>query len=79
MSDICDEKGRVTKQNISREKMKARSNLLKRLNEGEILVVPTDKSGRLSVTISVEAMQPHVANDATVSLKEMDDIGRKLI
>ena len=47
MADICDEKGSILKQNISKEEMKALTNLQKRVNEGEILVVITDKSGRL--------------------------------
>ena len=73
MADICDEKGSILKQNISKEEMKALTNLQKRVNEGEILVVPTDKSGRLSVTTKeayVEAMQPHVTNDTIIDLEE---------
>ena len=81
MSEICDDKGRVKKQNISKEEMKALVNLQKRVNEGEILVVPTDKSGRLSVTTKeayVESMQPHVTNDTIIDLEERADIERKL-
>ena len=81
MAEICDDKGNILKQNISTEEMKALANLQKRVNEGEILVVPTDKSGRLSVTTKeayVEAMQPHVTNDAVIDLEERAGIERKL-
>jgi hypothetical protein len=52
-----------------------------RVNEGDILIVPTDKSGRLSVTTKeayVEAMQPHVTSDNIIDLEEEADIERKL-
>ena len=81
MSEICDEKGNILDKNISRQEMKAIASLKKRVSDGEILVVPTDKSGRLSVTTKeayVEAMQPHVASDTTINLDERADIERKL-
>ena len=81
MAEICDEKGNILKQNISKVEMKALRNLKKRVNEGEILIVPTDKSGRLSVTTKesyVQAMQPHVTNDIVIDLEERADIERKL-
>ena len=40
-------------------------------------MVPTDKSGRLSVTTKeayVEAMQPHVTNNTIIDLEERADI-----
>ena len=35
MTEICDDKGNILKQNISTEEMKALANLQKRVNEGQ--------------------------------------------
>ena len=55
--------------------------LKKKVGDGELLVIPTDKSGKLVVSSHedyVASMQPHIANDETITLEERNTIENTL-
>ena len=45
----CDSKGNIRNQNVDKSELEGLKSLKKRVNDGEILIVPTDKSDRLPV------------------------------
>ena len=69
----CDKKGNIIEQNIDKETSDGIKSLKERSDKNEIIVVPTDKSGRLAVnTIEnyVESMEPHIANDKIITIED---------
>ena len=61
----CDRKGIPKVQNISGEEEGLQS-LEKRVSRGEVVIMPTDKSKKLTVSKPdnyVELMEPHLRND----------------
>ena len=50
IKDKCDNKGNIKQQNVSKEVMEGIKSLKKRVKENELLVIPTDKSGKMVVS-----------------------------
>ena len=77
----CDPKGNILNQKLDKDNLAGLDSLKKRVKDGEIFIVPTDKSGRLVVTTRekyVEAMQPHVANDDIITLEDRKTVENQL-
>ena len=69
----CDKAGNVKQQNLTDSQKQGLQSLKRRVGAGELVICPTDKSGRLAVYKTedyVTAMQPHVQNDPVISLEE---------
>ena len=76
----CDEKGRQ-KANITKQQARGLKKLRKRIEEGELIVCQTDKSGRLCVMpmgMYVEAGNGHTAGDLEVDGEFVKKTQRKL-
>ena len=76
----CDEKGRQ-KANITKQQARGLKKLRKRIEEGELIVCQTDKSGRLCVMpmgMYVEAGDSHTASDLEVDGEFVKKTHRKL-
>ena len=81
IKDNCDSKGNQRESNLSKDEIAGLKSLKKRVADGEILIVPTDKTGKLTVTTPeryIASMQPHVANDVIITWKEKESIERRL-
>ena len=67
-------KGGLQKNNLSKSQEEGLKSLSKRIKEGEILVLPTDKSGKLCVmtrnTYELSGNE-HIGGDDVVSCKEL--------
>ena len=50
----CDSKDNIKNQNVDKYELEGLRSLKKRVNDGEILVVPTDKSGRMDILFSLQ-------------------------
>ena len=76
----CDENGNQ-KSNLSAAQQRGLKKLRKRIKEGEIIVVKTDKSGKLAV-VAVEDYikmgEIHTSNDKEVDEEKSKEIQRKL-
>ena len=62
----CDRKGIPKVQNISGEEEEGLQSLEKRVSRGEVVIMPTDKSKKLTVSKPdnyVELMESHLRND----------------
>ena len=73
--EYCDRKGKQ-KTNLSGSQEAGLKSLRKRINEGELLVVPTDKSGTfaaMSRTAYWEAGMVHTKNDKEVSWRDLEE------
>ena len=73
INDKCDEKGNIKASNIDTKTKQGVKSLQDRVKKGELLVVPSDKSGKLcvnSVENYVAAMEPHVKNDPVITLED---------
>ena len=80
VKDNCDEKGRQ-KANITKQQARGSKKLRKRIEEGELIVCQTDKSGRLCVMpmeMYVEASEVHTAGDRKVDGEFVHKTQRKL-
>ena len=74
-------KGNILKRNITEDELAGIKSIKKRVADKEIMVVPTDKSGKLSVTTPesyIESMQPHIMNDPVISWSEKLEIEKNL-
>ena len=71
--EFCDSKGNIKDTNLTKDECAGIKNLKRKVTNSEILIVPMDKSGMLSVTTPknyVESMQPHIRNDVVISWEE---------
>ena len=81
IKDNCDSKGNQKASNLSKDEVAGLKSLKKRVADNEILIVPTDKTGKITVTTPeryIASMQPHVANDVIITWKEKESIERRL-
>ena len=65
----CDEKGRITKPNLSSKELRGLRSLLKRIQNREVMVIPSDKSGKLTVVswdLYIQNMQKIIGQDKAV-------------
>ena len=76
----CGEKGEQ-KMNLTRSQALGLKTLKKRVKEGEIVIIPTDKSGNLAVLsrkMYVESGMVHTRNDKEVGWEEVRDAQKEL-
>ena len=81
IKEKCDNKGNIKEQNVGKQELDGLKSLKKRVGNGELLIIPTDKSGKLVVSSHedyIASMQPHIANDETISLEERNTIENTL-
>ena len=52
----CDEKGNIKDQNLCEDELAAIKSLRKKVNNIEVVILPTDKSGRLSINTVVNSL-----------------------
>ena len=77
----CDEKGNIKASNVDTKTKQGIKSLQDRAKKGELLVVPSDKSGKLcvnSVENYVAAMEPHIKNDPVITLSDKNTTERVL-
>ena len=77
----CDDKGNIKASNIDTKTKQGIRSLQDRAKKGELLVVPSDKSGKLcvnSVENYVAAMEPHIKNDPVITLSDKNTTERVL-
>jgi hypothetical protein len=70
----CDEKGRITKPNLSSKELRGLRSLLKRIQNREVMVIPSDKSGKLTVVswdLYIQNMQKIIGDDKAVGWSEV--------
>jgi hypothetical protein len=70
----CDEKGRITQPNLSSKELRGLRSLLKRIKNREVMVLPSDKSGKLTVVswdIYIQNMQKIIGEDKAVGWSEV--------
>ena len=70
----CDEKGRITKPNLSSKELRGLRSLLKRIQNREVMVIPSDKSGKLTVVswdLYIQNMQKIIGQDKAVGWSEV--------
>ena len=73
MSDNCDERGNIKESNITREERAGLKSIQRKVKDQEWIVMPTDKSGRLTVNTKrnyLERMEPHMNGDTAVTLDD---------
>ena len=73
----CDNKGNILNSNVDKAQLSALKSLKTKVNNGEIIVMTTDKSGKLACESRdqyIASMQPHIANDQVISLEEKNNI-----
>ena len=78
--EYCDKEGNQ-KTNLTKDGEKGLKELQKRIKEGEILVIKTDKSGKLAVTDKenyLELGRKHIEKDRIIERKELRKIEREL-
>ena len=78
--EACNTKGEQQAE-ISEEERTGLENLKKRIEKEEILIIKTDKSGKLSVTDRenyVKMGEPHVKKDKVVDRMKVREIKRQL-
>ena len=69
------------KSNLTEEEQEGLKTLMKRIKEGELVVMKTDKSGKFCVTTKekyVEMGMDHVKNDKEVTREELREVERHL-
>ena len=79
-NEFCNSKGEQQLE-ISDEERRGLENLKKRIEKEEILVIKTDKSGKLSVTDRenyVKMGEPHVKNDKVVDRMKVREIDKTM-
>ena len=77
ITNVCTQKNKVEKANLSKEQKKGLKSLQKKQNEGKIVVFQTDKSGKMSVDTPknyAEATKPHMENDTIIDQTELKKI-----
>ena len=81
MEDHCDEKGKQ-RDNLTPAQRKGLKKLQKRQAEGELVIVPTDKSGRMAV-MSLEAYlaagEVHTSKDKEVDMAFAEKIQKQVM
>ena len=80
VKENCDDKGRQ-RSNITKQQARGLKKLRKRIEEGELVVCQTDKSGRLSVMpmeMYVECGGGHTAGDMEIDQKFVHNTQKKL-
>ena len=66
INKYCDNRGNILDSNVSSDERKAMKSLSDRVNNGEIVIMATDKSGKLACESKqkyVDSMEPHVNID----------------
>ena len=72
-TENCDEKGNILNNNITREEREGLKSIQGKVREQEWIVMPSDKSGRLTATSKehyLERIQPHMVGDREVTVEE---------
>ena len=76
--ESCNEKGKQAP-NLSPAELRGLNKLLKRIQDGSVVIMETDKSGRLAIA-TIEAYeemgQPHIAKDREVDQDEDNERGK---
>ena len=70
----CDEKGGITKPNLSNRELRGLRSLLNRIKNREVMVVPSDKSGKLTVVgwdLYIQNMMKIIGDDKAVGWSEV--------
>ena len=78
--EACGKRGKQ-KSNLSRSQEEGLESLKKRIKEGELVIVPTDKSGTLAAmtrSAYMEAGQVHSRNDKEVEWREVQESQKEL-
>ena len=74
MAKSCDEQGRVKQPNLSKQELRGLRSLLKRVKNREVVVIASDKSGKLTIVhwdIYVSNMMKIIGNDRVVGWAEV--------
>ena len=77
----CDSKGHIKATNLKPEEEVGIKKLLKRIDDEEILVQATDKSGQLAVITPesyISSMQPHIEGNPEISWEDKMSLEREL-
>ena len=77
----CDKHGNILKKNLTKGETAGIKSLKEKINNSEALVLPTDKSGKLSINSRenyINRMEPHFANDKIISWDEKEKISHLL-
>ena len=77
----CDSNGNIKKQNVGDDFVEGIKSLKRRVSNKELLVVPTEKSGRAAVQKPesyVASMEAHVSDNPVISLSDRASIERNL-
>ena len=80
VSENCNKDGKQT-MNLDKDEIEGMKSLQKRIKDGEIVVCPTDKSGRFAVMTMesyLKAGEKHVSGDQLVDIQFVRDMQRKL-
>ena len=81
ISDHCDSKGNQSNTNFNNTQRAAVNKLKKRVENGEVVIMPTDKSSKHAIMslATYESMgSVHTANDPSVDEQELSKIQRDL-
>ena len=80
--DNCDKSGNIIKnQNLEKDELAALASLKNRVNDGEVHIMATDKSGKLACESRdqyIASMEPHVSKDSIISLEDRTKLERQL-
>ncbi len=74
MAKNCDEKGRITKPNLSSKELRGLRSLLKRIKNRKVMVIHADKSGKLtdvSWDLYIQNMQKIIGDDKAMGWSEV--------
>ena len=74
IKEKCDKKGNIRQGNVTTEEQAGLRSIKKKVKDQEWIVMPSDKSGRLTANTKdnyMEKIQPHKGEDATVSMEEV--------
>ena len=78
IKENCDSKGNQKSPNTSKAIREAIISLKKRTDEGSLVVMPTDKSGKLSCMSLEEMGREHIGDDKVIDEGELNEIQRNL-
>ena len=77
ISEKCDQRGKILETNLTNDEITGLKSLKERIKNGEIMVAPTDKSGKLSVNTRdnyIASLESHVNNDIVITWEEKSKI-----
>ena len=80
MKSQCDDKGRQMKTSLTAEQRKGLTEIKKKIKEGEVILLETDKTGKFAVVSPVKFLEmgnKHVKDDKIIDDVELEEIQRE--